>query len=827
MTNWKNIHPDFTPELQKDWEKNGITYSEIHGWIQAGFKPENHHWVKKWKSQNFNHQQVAELINFGLEPKSYEFAIYLKWKGYNFQQISNLEKLKKEFTVAQNYLDCFYPLKERKMKKKIEIKNKNLEGDLDLSDFVNLEYLNCSDNQLTALNLGNCLNLENLQLTNNQLTQLNLTNCSRLKVVWCSNNNFSEQSLSMFKELINLEILKVGNISRKRINQYNRFNGSLKFLQKLTKLKELDISNTDLDKGVEYLPASLRNQKGRKKLFYSTEFRPESKLKEITGQLTNFLEYGLCKKCQKPNVGHNWCQLCDSNTNNQDVHEFIQLQNKSFNHKERLEWVPYEKFADISKEPIGEGGFGKVYKARWRERKGKKKIVLKVLHNSQNITKKFLREIANHKLLSSDRIVKCHGVSQDPTGNQIMVINYIKDGNLRQFLRNNQLNFKDKLNQLWRIADGLKEIHEKGLIHRDFHPGNILNRKDVKANEFKYDVKCIITDLGLCQPASEKDENKIYGILPYIDPEVLKNKRYTQTSDIYSFGMVAYELFSSRFPHCEYNHDRYLAEKIMKGLRPNLDNVKIPYLLKELISHCWDADPEKRPTIGDLIKSLNDWRKEISNKKSAEFVQQYQEIEKAEKITLCQVISQLYREYKKQIKTVELDELEKIRQELFSEFCQQYRYKENTKSAREEFDKLLTSKFPCQDYSPRLYTSRLLDFQNLPRPQNNPSQEWQNSTLLELKIKAIEEEINLLKKPLENELAELVDKLIEIKKESIKNEELKSNVWELEDKLEEKGLSREKLDEIIRCCENLVELEQKWRESQGKTQANIEISTNK
>ncbi|CAJ0748724.1 2136_t:CDS:2, partial [Entrophospora sp. SA101] len=80
------------------------------------------------------------------------------------------------------------------------------------------------------------------------------------------------------------------------------------------------------------------------------------------------------------------------------------------------------------------------YKAQWNN----KNIVFKSLNNSQDIKKDFLQEIANHKLFSSSsRIVNCHGISQEPqTKNYLMVMDYIKDGDLRKFLQKNQLDFK-------------------------------------------------------------------------------------------------------------------------------------------------------------------------------------------------------------------------------------------------------------------------------------------------------------------------------------------------------------------------------------------------
>ena len=119
---------------------------------------------------------------------------------------------------------------------------------------------------------------------------------------------------------------------------------------------------------------------------------------------------------------------------------------------------------------------------------------------------------------------------------------YIKDGNLSQYLKSNynKLNLFDKLKSLYFLAQGLKEIHNKGFIHKDLHSGNILSD----------DEYCYITDLGLCKPVNEQDEvKKIHGVLPYIAPEVLRGKTYTQAADIYSFGILACEILSGLPPY--------------------------------------------------------------------------------------------------------------------------------------------------------------------------------------------------------------------------------------------------------------------------------------
>ncbi|PKC03052.1 kinase-like protein, partial [Rhizophagus irregularis] len=189
-------------------------------------------------------------------------------------------------------------------------------------------------------------------------------------------------------------------------------------------------------------------------------------------------------------------------------------------------------------EYLAKGGFGTIYKAVWKDGDieqwdslsnqwwRKKKwighenfpVVLKCLHNSQNITSEFLREIESHNMIVSNCVTRCFGITKDPESNNFMIVmEYAKEGSLRQYLNNkfNSIKWADKLQTLQRITEGLKSIHVKGLIHHDFHCGNML--KDGKWT--------IITDLGLCQPANVKSsqnnecEKKVYGVLPYVAPE--------------------------------------------------------------------------------------------------------------------------------------------------------------------------------------------------------------------------------------------------------------------------------------------------------------------
>ena len=181
-----------------------------------------------------------------------------------------------------------------------------------------------------------------------------------------------------------------------------------------------------------------------------------------------------------------------------------------------------------------------------------------------------------------------------------MVLNYHLEGNLRNYLQKNHSNstLKDRITMFHRIYGRLYDIHHEDLIHCDLHSGNIIMQGG----------GCFITDLGLCGPVDNELSNKIYGIISYIAPEVLRgNKHHTKESDVYSIGMLMWEIFSGYPPFNDRAHDCYLILEICKNdLRPPiLSNMPKEYV--EMMKKCWDVDPSKRPTIGELWNFAEDY----------------------------------------------------------------------------------------------------------------------------------------------------------------------------------------------------------------------------
>ena len=147
----------------------------------------------------------------------------------------------------------------------------------------------------------------------------------------------------------------------------------------------------------------------------------------------------------------------------------------------------------------------------------------------------------------------------------------------------------------------MKSIHQQNLTHRDLHSGNILNCRFGSS---------YISDLGFSRPVNYRlEEGQIFGVLPYVAPEVLQRQPYTQESDIYSFGIIAYELLVQAYPYPKMD-DLELSLKVCQGYRPDIDKIPIPQLLKDLIKGCWNADPKQRLSAYQLHTCISNWQRE-------------------------------------------------------------------------------------------------------------------------------------------------------------------------------------------------------------------------
>ncbi|RIB26447.1 kinase-like domain-containing protein [Gigaspora rosea] len=333
-----------------------------------------------------------------------------------------------------------------------------------------------------------------------------------------------------------------------------------------------------------------------------------------------------CEYCGKPKLV-SWCSTCNSEnfrkqfdkwtSGNSIIDEFIQkIQLEATRNYQVLEWVEFKDITDI--EFLAEGGYGKVYKAIWKSgpiesydnkkqrwnRVGETGIVLKSIKNLENVEKDFFNEIETQMTSCGQfsYIIRCYGITQCPnTGNYMMIMDYKKDGSLRNYLDKNfnLLKWSQKLDLLYTAIKGLFEIHEKKLVHHDFHSGNI-----IVSGEESY-----IADFGLCKNINSEEEDSVFGVLPYIAPEVLRKKKYEKAADIYSFGIIMNQVASGYPPYFDCNHDTGLALQIIEeGRRPGINENTTPQAIIDLIKRCWSENPKDRPTAIQLLRELGNYK---------------------------------------------------------------------------------------------------------------------------------------------------------------------------------------------------------------------------
>ncbi|CAG8469559.1 14925_t:CDS:2 [Gigaspora margarita] len=280
-----------------------------------------------------------------------------------------------------------------------------------------------------------------------------------------------------------------------------------------------------------------------------------------------------------------------------------------------LQWITVNSLSDIKL--IGKGGFGLIFSATWKTpqisgkphfywQRASSKVVLKECLNAHendenDVLKNFLREMRIHaKINGLWGIIDFYGIACGHKPNDLkMVLHHADKYDLNEYLSRNftSIMWKEKLSIILDIAVGLYQIHDKGIVHRDFHPGNIF---------LDSSISCI-GDFGLSQVADSLTNNngELFGILPYMAPEVLKEGRYSYASDIYAFGVILIKIATGRNIYDGKSRKEILSTK--KCDDKTFDD-SIPSFFKDMIQLCCDEEPLNRPKARTLVNEIIDWK---------------------------------------------------------------------------------------------------------------------------------------------------------------------------------------------------------------------------
>ncbi|KAF9983982.1 hypothetical protein BGZ75_004447 [Mortierella antarctica] len=252
------------------------------------------------------------------------------------------------------------------------------------------------------------------------------------------------------------------------------------------------------------------------------------------------------------------------------------------------------EFNDIHDMQLGvaSGGFGMIHSGRWRGMR----VAVKVLFNPAD----FIQEVGIHKLVQdSENIVKFYGITRmKSTGDYGMVLQFAGKGSLRDYLSRHfkALDWSNKMRLARDVAAGISFIHEDNICHHDLHSRNVLIDQSGRA---------LITDFGLSRYVNHANSNNgVRGVVPYISPERLRNAPFDHSSDVYSLGVIMWELTSGHPPFDQDGENFMLPFHIMKGKREQIvPGTPVEY--SQLYQQCWDGEPANRPSLLVILKELD------------------------------------------------------------------------------------------------------------------------------------------------------------------------------------------------------------------------------
>ncbi|KAM3326558.1 serine/threonine-protein kinase STY13-like [Capsicum chacoense] len=180
-----------------------------------------------------------------------------------------------------------------------------------------------------------------------------------------------------------------------------------------------------------------------------------------------------------------------------------------------------------------------------------------------------------------------------------VLVEFLRGGTLKNYLyknRKKKLDFKTVIQLALDLSRGLSYLHSKKIVHRDVKAENMLldTNRTLK-----------IADFGVARVEAQnpKDMTGETGTLGYMAPEVLNGKPYNRKCDVYSFGICLWEIYCCDLPYTDLSFAEVSSAVVRQNLRPKIPGC-CPGSLTQIMKKCWDANPDKRPEMDEVVKLL-------------------------------------------------------------------------------------------------------------------------------------------------------------------------------------------------------------------------------
>ena len=256
-------------------------------------------------------------------------------------------------------------------------------------------------------------------------------------------------------------------------------------------------------------------------------------------------------------------------------------------------------------EVIGSGGMAMVYKAK--DHRLNRPVAVKILKSDlaedADFRRRFRDESQAVAMLSHPNIVSVYDVSHGEI--EYIVMELIDGITLKQYMeRRGQLNWREALNFITQIMKGISHAHSRGIIHRDIKPQNIMVLRDGSVKVADFGIACLSN-------SAQTMTQQALGSVHYISPEQAKGERTDVRSDVYSAGVVLYEMLCNRLP---FEGDSAVSVAIQHlssvALPPREINPDVPKALELICMKAMANDIEKRyPSADAMLADLEEFRK--------------------------------------------------------------------------------------------------------------------------------------------------------------------------------------------------------------------------
>ncbi len=259
-------------------------------------------------------------------------------------------------------------------------------------------------------------------------------------------------------------------------------------------------------------------------------------------------------------------------------------------------------------EQLGEGGMGQVFKAL--DPRLDRFIALKLLHHdrigSEEQIRRFAQEAKAASALNHPNIITIYEIEKIPDGPEYIAMEYVEGQTLRA-LAGRQLPPEAYYAVCRQVAEALAAAHARGIIHRDIKPENIMLRKDGYVKVLDFGLARLLQDslkVGRTQTFSTAP-NVLIGTPAYMSPEQARGELLSGATDIFSFGLVMYELATGQHPYSAASHLAVLQAILTEApVPPSRLKPEIPRMLEDLMLRMLAKDPGRRPTAQEILETV-------------------------------------------------------------------------------------------------------------------------------------------------------------------------------------------------------------------------------